>query len=1189
MASNDTNFLADLLPSAVIKVITIETLGGMLDLETNPHIVEETVPVYKRAALQNSLGSKAGAEFEAMLRASGHDLGLRSTAAQLANYATAMGSASSSNKETTMVTLDVAIKDTLNQNDSAGQWFMSGDITKYLYVLAAQFSSKTAVNAYKSMLLKASGRGIQAVHNYLAGHMTADDLKKSASDYGIPGVGNLIKSRENIKFTYISVQDIINEIDSSTTGQAVSEQDLMLAGFTSIDTNGNTIYEFPATLKFEHKSASPSYLSYYVCPFINIEQLLLDNNLTRTSADMNAAQYSTNGEWVTAISNGQLNRGDGRISDFRDVDEVVPAHSVDLSIINLADRFASNSGKNFTTLPAYQHKYFSDVHLSTSAARDCTFVFAFGQLDFMKDNSVYGRLFDNVEDSIADEVLKKCTIEEIKIIRRRVKRHKQGSYARGYPNVYEPWDNTQVDHVVVSSKSGRQGKLLASERVIRIADGSTGKDRTKLMSGGIREQVIETNATNGRDFRIRHFTGKDAEVKTCTTGIYQYGVEITMRDYVPVYMAERLSVLIDYIAMLKEYEVYANIPVVNRYQQTYANPHVDDDREDQMTKKADPLVDLIGGESVYNPASSPTATKVGYYDPKLNKFTNEFATFAERKYARTQPWIRAPRAWIDLVDLIVNEKTTAEEKERFVEIFTSACNPRSGTPRGIAAVIGVFDKYVKIVQDLISAEPPTTNSAAAANPSTPSGGSGVTNRTVTYKCYFHNDAFDSDLPPATGVTFLDVTAGDTAALPMVSTSAYKKRAETEVTKYFAFEPPNAAAAYKCLSAQTINLLEAGNTIDLKTIVLGDTVADMSQQLTDFGKVIQYMGSVRKAGQTRVLTVDSKNRVGQAIAPEFGFSLMSAEEYDRVVKGETVSSPGAIPASAISLDADQGSSADVGAGALLSTSAIPLLTVEEEEVDYLNVFPSAMPTADWLNDNVDEMVDVMMNLHAGFETVDQTFLSVATFVNSSRDLLHSTPLHPARPGEANYSPLAIIIWVLDQVVASGETDLEAGTAMATEIVGNLPIPIQAAAKSVGSADEVRSHIKDKLTESYWNDPLYNILYQLHFMMNARVEYLVGYRESNLTPRYGRSVGAEVWAPLTKTTVDLLHAAEGRQLLCRLRPYNYEALRIAFPKALKMPIWNSKFMLVGNNDKPLSGLKRRMGITRPSTQNVKKGLY
>ena len=98
MAGNDLNFLADLLPSAVVKVITVETLGGQIELETYPHIVEETVPVYKRAKLQSVLGTEGGAQFEQLLTSLGAGLGAASTSA-LAAAGTVMGF-KTSNKET---------------------------------------------------------------------------------------------------------------------------------------------------------------------------------------------------------------------------------------------------------------------------------------------------------------------------------------------------------------------------------------------------------------------------------------------------------------------------------------------------------------------------------------------------------------------------------------------------------------------------------------------------------------------------------------------------------------------------------------------------------------------------------------------------------------------------------------------------------------------------------------------------------------------------------------------------------------------------------------------------------------------------------------------------------------------------------------------------------------------------------
>jgi len=915
--------------------------------------------------------------------------------------------------------------------------------------------------------------------------------------------------------------------------------------------------------------------------------LLEDNNLTTTSVNMTANQYAMNGEWITAVSSGELNSGESRISDFRDVNDIAPAYSVDLSQINLLDGLTSGAGQNFTTLPMYRHKYFSDIHLSTTSARECGFIFGFNQLDFMKDNSVYGRFFDNVANNIRDNVLKKCTIEEIKILRRRVKQHTQGAYARGYPNTYEPWQGNQVDHIIATSKARPDGKVTSVRRVNLLKDGGS-KSGGRPTVGGLREVNISTNATNGKDFRTRHFTGKDSSVKNQTDGIYQYGVEITMRDYVPVFIGEQLSELKKHIGKLQEYEVFANIPVVNRYKQTYADPHVGNKRIDQQTQKAVPVVAIVGGESKANTAAG-TRTQVGFYDPTTNKFTREFITFAGSKYSSSQPWVRAPRAFVELLDFIVSEKMTTAQKTKMRKNLTGVCNPDSGTPRGISSLIKMLGDYTKIVEDLISAQPVTNNSSAASNPSTPNGGSGVTNRTVTYKTYFTNDAFNADAPPSTGVSFLGMSsAGGGPSIGIVSTGDYINRAKSEATKYFSSPSavPVLGSAYKYLSATSINVLAPGNTVNLQAVNNRYDAGDQSEMNATLKNIVQYLGSKRKADQTRILTIDSKQRLGQAITPEFGVTLISAAEANHLIKGSSVSPEGSRN-SRISSGASEGASA-IQTGELSS----PILTLaEQEEIDYAEVFPSAMASAEWSSQQSGEdILDAFTNLRAGFETREETDLLLRLLINTKRDFLHSTKQHPASSQVANFTPIAVITFLIDEMAKAGTSDLASLGSVITTLMGTLPISIQAAGASANpSSTAVHSHISSRMTQQYWDSPVYNILYQLHFMMTARVEYLVGYQDSNMKPKYEKSIGSEIWAPLTKAKVDLLHKAEGTQILCRMRPYGHEALRIAFPKALDMPIWNSKFLLIGNNDKPLSGIKRKIGMIAPAIQVTRKGLF
>ena len=1182
MAGNDLNFLADLLPSAVVKVITVETLGGQIELETNPHIVEETVPVYKRAKLQSVLGTEGGAKFEQLLTSVGLGLDAASTAT-MASIGTAMGY-KTSNKETTAITLDCAIRDTLAEDDIASQWFMSQDITKYLYITVAQFTSKRSVNAYKKLIKGTTGPAMTAAVNYLAGALTKDQLM--AFKPTIPGAGNLVKVKNDVTIRIMSVQDIINTIDSSTVGEAVSEQDLVLAGFASIDTNGNTVYDFPAKFQFEIKSATPSHVSYYVCTLLNIEQLLEDNGLTTTSVNMMANQYAANGEWITTIEGGELNGGDTRISDFRDVDDVVPAYTVDLSQINVLNRLTSGAGQHFTALPAYRHKYFSDIHLTTSPSRNCGFLFGYSHLDFMKDNSVYGRFFDNVNDSLRDTVLRRCAIEEIKVLRRRVKHFKQGAYARGYPNTYEPWDNAQVDHVVVSSKARkRDGKVAPSKRVIVV---DTGERKGRLGGGGIREVAIATNESLGKDFRIRHFTGKDTNVRKQTDGVYQYGVEITVRDYVPVYIGRRLASLQKSVARLREYEVFANIPVVNRYKMTYSDPHVGTKFVAPNAGQATPTVAIVAGESRAN-TNTRNRTQVGHYDPTTNKFTREFLRFAASKYGRSRPWDAAPRAFVELLDLVVSEKMSTAQKADMRKKLSAVCNPSSGTPRGISAVINMLENYIKIVQDLISAEPPTSNSSAASNPSARNGGSGVTNRTVTYKTYFTNDAFNADLPPNTGANFIRMsTAGGEASIGMVSTSDYAARATQEITKYFVSPTaiPSETSAYECLSARSMNVLAPRNTINLQRVrnryqnANGTNGPDHSEMIEALRTIIQYVGSKRKADQTRVLTIDSKQRLGQAIAPEFGVSLMTREEAEKELTYATTD-----PAKIVfSADLDEGATG-MSFGGLMSPYA-PLPAIEEEEIDFQEVFPSAMASPEWgAEADTSDIIAALQNITAGYETEAETHFLIQMLTTTKRDYLHSTKQKPADPNAPNFSAMAVVLYMIDEMMKMETPSMEGFVGM----LNSLPPAIQAAALSVMPTDIVRENIRTRMDQAHWDHPFYNMLYQLYFMMNVRVEYLAGYRPSNLQPKYERSIGSEIWMPLRKSTVATLNRREGTQILCRLRPYNNEAMRISFPKGMEVPIWNSKFILVGNNGKPLSGMRRKLGMTTPATQIVREGLF
>jgi hypothetical protein len=209
--------------------------------------------------------------------------------------------------------------------------------------------------------------------------------------------------------------------------------------------------------------------------------------------------------------------------------------------------------------------------------------------------------------------------------------------------------------------------------------------------------------------------------------------------------------------------------------------------------------------------------------------------------------------------------------------------------------------------------------------------------------------------------------------------------------------------------------------------------------------------------------------------------------------------------------------------------------------------------------------------------------------TKRDYLHSTKQKPADPNAPNFSAMAVVFFMLEESAKMGAGSWESVFNHFASMLNKLPPSIQAAAISALNGDSVLDNIKNRMDQAHWDDPFYNMLYQLYFMMNVRVEFLAGYRPSNLQPKYEKSIGSEIWLPLEKSLVVTLNRREGTQILCRLRPYNNEAVRISFPKAMDLPIWNAKFILVGNGDAPLTGMKRKIGLTTPATQIVREGLH
>ena len=86
-----------------------------------------------------------------------------------------------------------------------------------------------------------------------------------------------------------------------------------------------------------------------------------------------------------------------------------------------------------------------------------------------------------------------------------------------------------------------------------------------------------------------------------------------------------------------------------------------------------------------------------------------------------------------------------------------------------------------------------------------------------------------------------------------------------------------------------------------------------------------------------------------------------------------------------------------------------------------------------------------------------------------------------------------------------------------------------------------------------------------------------------------VSSDQWTALTRQKINQLHVKEGKTLICRLRPYNSTFGKIRFPKALDMPIFNSRFLLIGNNGKVLNSIRNKWGGQSPTVVTDTQGVF
>ena len=473
------SFIKDLVPEVVIEKVTVETTGGTpATLTDNPHIDELStlVPTYSssdRETITGYTSAPASAGFEEVTNSAGVVVGYRRTTSMTGTV---------SSTEQVSLTIQFSIKEVISGGTTGtiASWFGQEDFTKYFQVStiamaydsqdAFTFSTGESISMGQVQAWKESGA--EALYVTQGTGVMQEELNRIAETFsGVFDSDGFASYEDNFKTWYntggsrgssasttIGVQDEINNKTSSTTAPTL--QDLYNWGFTSVDTDGSTIFKVPFEVTLQ-LPVSPEIenISVMIHPQIDMHQLEEDyqidldgdGSIGRSGDNLDAyVSYNTyvisgsrtSGKAFSQTGSVKETMPSVVISDQRNYADIATLPSMAAELIKVSPG---------TATPTQKIEYFSDVYLSEDELGRVKGVFMLDYESILLDNAQFGGFFNSTDgtsvralkrlssrwsdaaggsDHIAT-LLNECPIIELSLYRERV------DTTFSYQDVYE--------------------------------------------------------------------------------------------------------------------------------------------------------------------------------------------------------------------------------------------------------------------------------------------------------------------------------------------------------------------------------------------------------------------------------------------------------------------------------------------------------------------------------------------------------------------------------------------------------------------------------------------------------------------------------------------------------------------------------------------------------------------------------
>ena len=531
--------------------------------------------------------------------------------------------------------------------------------------------------------------------------------------------------------------------------------------YTANESGSGLVASIPYQTTFQLPNSQPQHLAYFAYCFFDIAELtaaynlnmygysntegVISKNITSEVVIENGTVVSTSYVFYTpegTLWTGAIHQHDGvwmagethtntyhpvltmeavpntTVQDFRDIDAPFQAE-INLTyweglLSLLRDRYDANEVKIEENIA-----YFSDGHVSRTEADGnpaAGIMFSFDIDNFIKQKSHFGAMMDFSQNDLARaEMMRLSRIVSLRVYRYRASKeisyNKVGTPVKGGRFKQNPYDGSEYAPVLVAMSSDNSSGILKSE---------TDDD------GAIRE--INLGIGPG----VRTFAVTDKTIDDVTDGVYQYAVEVEVKDGTVEFLNAMLKQM---LIANKDFSLYASL-----------------------------------------------STSPKFYDASTNQFKPEFMQYYTHQLGNnfiSAPWVTAPARLCEALGVITNVGGNLVLNAIYEQLY-GWCNPVTGTPQGVYAVSAQAEGLASILVSYLG-----TKDSVSINRTGKTDYSQAFEKFVLKDTQFFTQMMDAEIPDMYGLDFFGMDNRNQFSGPATFTvTDYEARLLQENAKYF---------------------------------------------------------------------------------------------------------------------------------------------------------------------------------------------------------------------------------------------------------------------------------------------------------------------------------------------------------------------------------------------------------------------